>query len=1172
MKRIIRGVTLAILALVAGSFMSDRMNAQEARGTITGKVTDSAAAVIQGASVKITNVAMGTNVVLSTNDAGSYTAPYLIPGTYLVTFESAGFKKYVREGIRLQVNDTLEINAQLEVGEVQETITVTADSVVLDTATASMGQVVDSRRVAELPMPHGEPYNLIGLAGGVSYTRDPRLDRPFEPTHIVGYSMDGTRANRSDITIDGGPSTSRAGNNEVISSYVPPADLVQEFKVQTATFDASFGNTEGGVTNLSIKSGTNLLHGTGYWTKMAPDLFANDFFANRNGIARPNFRYDRWGGTVGGPVYIPKLFDGRNKTFFVFGHEGIDESRPRNNCNPCTVPTEKMRSGDFSELLALGPQYQIYNPFTRRAVAGGRFQQDPFPNNVIPANLINPIARKFVDGFLPKPLSVGAADFRNNYLDSSLPEVITYYTNTIKIDHVVSDRQRLFVRGSWYTRDSNYNNYYHNQATGTWFQFFSRQGVIDDVYTFDATTVLNVSYGYNRYIRADSGNPASKGMDLTSLGFPASYNTLIDPSVRHFPRFDIAGYTGTATPGQWMPTDIHSARATLNKARGAHFVKGGLEFRSYRENRFSRANDQTGTFTFNSTWTRGPLDNSATAPNELGQSFASFLLGLPSSGSVFSGSSYAEQSLAWGLFVHDDWKVSPKLTLNLGLRWEFESPLTERFDRSVSGFDRSGVQPMEGQARTNYGLNPTPEVPATQFNVRGGLLFPTAETPALYETPKKNFMPRFGFAYKLTEKTVVRGGYGIFYGFLGQRRFPVIQSGFTASTPLNVSLNNGLNFLETLSTPFQGGLVTPLGASEGIRTFLGQNVTYFNQTPSTSYMQRWQLGFQRELPGDFVFEGSYVGNRGTDIEITRNLNVTPRWYLSTSPVRDNTRDSYLAANVPNPFVGLMPNSAGTAFRATSIARERLLRPYPHFDQVNDTSYDGYSWYHSLQLRLEKRFSKGYTIGANYTLSKFMQASELLNQDDPRPTEVISDLDRPHRLTVSGIYELPFGRGRPLLANSNGIVSRIVGGWQMAGVYTFQAGAPINFGNIIFNGDIRSVGLSGDQQSIDSWFDFNNAGWVKPTAQQLTRNVRTFPLRFGYLRADNINNYDLSVLKKTEITETKYLEFRAEFINAFNHALFAAPTTDPVSSDFGRIRTANQANYPRRVQLMLKFVF
>jgi hypothetical protein len=1151
--------------------------AQEARGTITGKVRDTGEAVVPGAAVKITNVAMGTTASVTANDAGLFQVPYLLPGTYRLTVENKGFKKYVRENILLQVNDTVEIDVALEVGDVGESVTITADSPQLETSSGSLGTVVDSRRVAELPIPHGEPFKLIGLAGGVAYTRDPRLDRPFEPTHIVGYSINGTLANRSDVTIDGVPSTSTANANEVIASFVPPQDLIQEFKVQTATFDASFGNTEGGVTNLSIKSGTNGFHGTAYYTKLPPGLFANDFFANRTRTPLPDFKYTRWGGTVGGPVWIPKIYNGRNRTFFMYGIEGIPESRPRNNGTP-TIPSEKMRNGDFSELLAVNASYQIYNPFTARQ-DGSAVRRDPFPGNIIPQNLINPIARKFVDTYLPKPTSQGAADGTGNFAQPGLLETITYLSNTIRIDHVVNEKHRIFGRGSWYNRDSNYNNYYNNIATGEFFLFKSRQGALDHVWTLNSTMVINTRYGYNRFIRGTNSNPGNRGFDLASLGFPAYYNNLIPEETRRFPRFNIAGYQGTAVGGELRPTDTHAFNSTMNHVVNSHSLKYGMEFRSYRETDKFFGNNQTGDFTFDTAWTRGPLNTSPTAPNSLGQSFAAFLLGLPTSGSIAQPADYAEQSTTWGFFIQDDWKFNSRLTINLGLRWEYEGALTERFNRTVKGFDFTAIQPIEAAARAAYARNPTPEVPAAQFNVRGGLTFAGVggNSRGAYTTPKRNYMPRLGFAYKLTDKTVVRGGYGIFFGFLGQRRGDVIQTGFSTNTALTPSLNNGLTFIETLSNPFQAfqnGLNAPRGAADGAQTFLGQSVTFFNQNPLSPYHQRWELSVQRELPTGWVAEVAYVGNRGTHIETGRNLNVTPQRYLSRATTRDNTTNAYLAALLPNPFVGLMPANAAAGFRAATISRQQLLRPYPQFDAVNTTTNEGYSWYHSLQTRLDKRFSKGYTLGFNYTFSKFMEAVQFLNGDDPRPIETISGSDRPHRLSASGIYELPFGKGRKFGANVNRAASYFVSGWQISGVYQFQSGIPLEWGNIFFNGDVRNIRLSGDEQTVERWFN-TGAGFVTAANAQPVSNVRTFPLRFGFIRSDQINNIDLSVIKKTEIVENKNLEFRAEFINAFNHPLFPVPgtLTNVTSAAFGQITPAsNQANYARRTQLTVKFTF
>ena len=1097
-KNLVRLARLIAIALLV--FAPLAAAAQDARGTISGTVVDASKSLVPGASVTATHIAMGTSMSAVTNQDGVFQIPYLIPGAYKVTVELSGFKKWVRETVDVRVADRLELEVALEVGGTVEEVTVSAETPLLDTANGSLGNVVDARRIAELPTAHGDPYALIGLAAGVTYTGSARLDRPFEPTHIVGYSMDGTRGNRSDLTIDGVPSTATANAGEVIASYVPPPDIVQEFKVQTATFDAAMGNTEGGVTNLSIKAGSNALKGTVYYGKTPRELFANDYFANANNIPLADFTYNRYGGTAGGPVLFPG-YDGRRRTFFMYGFEGIHEARPRNNGTP-TVPTEKMRNGDFSELLAIGPQYQIYNPFTRRAAAGGRIQSDPFPGNIIPQSLINPVARKALE-YIARPLTTGAADGTGNFQNPSLPESIKYATNTVRIDHNLTQKQRIYGRFSWYDRNSNYNNYFDNLATGEWFKFISRQFAFDHVYVLDSTTVLNLRYGYNYFVRGTDTNPANHGFDLTSLGFPAAYNSAIPDDIRRFPRFDIAGYQGTGFGGEYRPNETNSFIATVTKSKGSHSFRTGMEYRRYAETSEFFANNQTGQFNFDTAWTRGPLDNSTGAPNSLGQSFAAFLLGLPSSGTVSVPASYDEASSTWGFYLQDDWKAGNRLTLNLGLRYEYETALREADNKSVRGFDETAVQPIEAAARGALN-SAAPGVPLDQFHVRGGL-----------------------------------------------------------------------TFVETLSNPFSGGIQQPQGAALGVQTFLGQSITFFDPDPVSPQMQRWQVGIQREVPGQMVLDVAYVGNKGSQIQTSRNINSTPLQYLSATGVRDQATIDYLSANVPNPFFNLMPVTAGTAFRSATIARERLLRPYPQFDAVNTTTNEGESWYNALQMGLQKRFTAGYTIGVNYTYSQFEEAIDFLNAADPAPLRMISPQDVPHRLSISGIYEIPFGRGRRYGSSANAVTDAVLGGWQFQGIYTYQSGFPINgFGNLLFTGNYEDIALPADQRTLARWFN-TDAGFNKVTAQQLASNVRTFPMRFDFVRGHEVNNLDLSVIKNATVAPGRMLQFRFESLNALNHPLFPSPSGNsltPTAVQFGSIVSSTQLNYARRTQVTVKFIF
>ena len=491
---------------------------------------------------------------------------------------------------------------------------------------------------------------------------------------------------------------------------------------------------------------------------------------------------------------------------------------------------------------------------------------------------------------------------------------------------------------------------------------------------------------------------------------------------------------------------------------------------------------------------------------------------------------------------------------------------------SVRGFDPDAIQPMEAAARA--ALNPTATgVPRDQFAVRGGLTFPgvNGEPEGLYHTPKDNIMPRVGFAYELDDNTVLSGGYGMFYGFLGQRRGDVITSGFSATTSLVPSLDNGLTFIETLSNPFQEGIVEPVGAALGAQTFLGQSITFFDSSPLSPRYQRWQVGVQRGIGKNWVAEANYVGNYGSRLQTSRNLNATPLEYLSTSPVRDQSTINFLSAQVPNPFFGLMPSTAGAAFRGANIARERLLRPYPQFDAVNTTTNEGYSWYHSGRVGIKRRFSSGYMIAANYTYSRYTQATEFLNAADPEPTEVISDQDSPHRLSVSGIWELPFGQGRRFGGSTHPVLSKIISGWQVSGIYAYQTGVPLGFGNLLFTGNLDDIALSSGDRTVERWFNVD-AGFNKVSAQQLGSNVRTFPLRLSSVRSDPVNNVDLSLIKNTRIVNDAMLQLRFEALNALNHPLFPNPSTDPLAVSFGSIIASTQLNYSRRVQLMAKFLF
>lgn len=1222
--RIIRTTHLfaMLVSMLMILFSSGSLHAQEARGRITGAVADSNKASVPGASVSIIDATRGTTIALTTNDDGLFQAPYLLPGTYQVVVEIAGFKKYIQDGVLVQINETRDLDIVLEVGGTQETVTVTSEGSQLSTADANLGQTVDAKRIAELPLVHGDPYTLMGLSPGATYTGSTRLDRPFEPTHIIGYAIDGTRGNRSDLLIDGAPSTATANANEVIASYVPPSDIVQEFKVQTATFDSQFGNTEGGVTSITIKSGQNDFHGSAYLWKEPGTWAANDYFGNARGQARPESFSNRFGGYFSGPVRIPKLYNGKDKTFFLFGYEGIRDSRPRFDAGASVfVPTEALRNGDFScvPISATQPcaSVNIYDPLTRvntGTVQNPVYTGQQFAGNKIPANRINPVARAILQQ-ISAPKNSGLL---GNIFDSTLTEVTQPYNNfTVRVDQNINSKNRMFVRGSWYNRFSIYNDYTATPYTGVNFIFASRQAVIDDVHTFNATTVLNVRYGYNRFIRAQDQEADAQGFDLTSLGFPAYFNNLTPEDIRRFPRIDFPANSvlGNGMSNEFRPVDSQTVSAVINKVLDKHSTKFGAEMRIYRENDNFSSNDQTGQFIFDNTYTRQASNGSTNADTSGLQALASFLLGYPTTVNYVRRADYSEYSKTWGFFVQDDWRVNNKLTLNLGLRYEVESALIERQDKSVSAFDFGYTQPTQAAVQAKYATLNDPQLKALlpQINVTGGLLFAGKDTDrGVYQTPKNTFLPRAGFAYQWNDKTVLRGGFGLYAGFLGERRGDVVQAGYTQTTTGVLTVNaNGAPLPYTLSTPLANTTVLePVGNTLGRQTALGQAISFFNQNPDVSKQARFQIGVQRELPGGWVAEMSYVGNYGYNIEIVRNINALPLKYLNTDNSRTAaqvTNNTFLTGTVANPFAGLAEYRGTSLFNAT-IARSQLLRPFPNYGDILTTNNDGKSWYHAGQFRLEKRFSKGYTMQASYTWSKWLQATEYLNAADERPTKMISDQDSPHRFSVSAMYQLPFGKGKSFFTNANGVVNAIVGGWQLGGVYQMQTGFPIAFGaynltSAVTSGDLfyngGEISIPSDQRTTDHWFatsvfrsylDFPAylpAGVTVATATpaQLTaavtaattaatpvNHLRTLPFRFSNVRRDFINNVDLSLLKDILIKEGMKVQIRFELINAFNEPYFPAPVTGQTASNFGQISASNQDNYARRAQIGVKFLF
>ena len=1138
--------------LLSVLLMAGAAAAQNPYGRITGRVTDAGGALVPGAQIRVANVESGVAVATASNAEGNYEALNLIPGNYRVTCELAGFKRYERGPLEVRVGDVLDVAISLQVGDLTENVTVTAESPLLDSATASIGHVIDNRRLEDLPLPGGSPFYLTQLAPGVISTNPPThgwLPQAVDSTSNIAVS--GTRIRSSEFTLDGIPSMTAGGQ----ATYSPPPELIQEFRVQTAAFDASVGHFTGAHINMVIKSGTNTPHGSLYFSHLSRPLMTKDFFTNRSlydtrtgpvtkdkeGSLWPPVLTNRYRATATGPVYIPKVYNGRNRTFWTYGFDLLDRVRPE--ASFFTVPTAAQRNGEFSQLLALGSQYQIYDPDTIRAAAGGRTSRQPLPGNILPASRMDAMAKKLL-GYFPLPNAAGTNDGRQNYYDPQ-PRRIDFHSHTVRVDHVLSERQRIYASVSTTALDSTWQKAFHNESRGQRRARMHKGFAVDDVLTLRPDLVVNFRWGVTRWVQDD--RHISMGFDLASLGFPASLTGQIDSATAAFPQIVIDGYTELgAVSGARDSTTYHTASGSATHIRGNHSLKFGGEFRALMGNTYNYGNVAP-RVAFGTGWTVGPQDNSGAAP--IGQGLASFLLGLPTGGYADRNASFAEASRYAGLFLHDDWKVTRKLTLNMGLRWEVDLPTTERYNRTNRGFDFTTANPVEAAARAAYAKSPIAALPADRFRALGGLQFAGIGQPrGLWDTDLNNFAPRAGFAYTLRPTTVLRAGYGIFFESLGSDRNDVQQQGFSQRTNVVPSLDNGLTFVARLANPLPDGLLNPQGAAAGLATFVGRAPSFMDPGRRNGYLQKWSFSVQQEMPNRIVVSAGYVGSRGTGMAVSEDLNAVPAQYLSRSPVRDQVTNSYLTQAVTNPFFG-MPEFTGSNMSGRTVDLSQLLKPYPHFVNVNTALGTGFTWYHSLELKAEKRFSHGYTMQASYTWSKFMEAVEKLNPSDTDLHHVVSPQDRPHHIVVTAIYDLPFGRNRRWL--QRGPLSAIIGGWSVNGIYQGQSGPPVNFANIAFYGNIKDIVLPRSERTVERWFN-TDAGFERDSRRNLVSNIRTFPLRLTGLRSDGYNNWDLSVFKNFRIAEKLTFQLRGEAQDAFNHAMFAAPNSVPANSLFGQV--------------------
>jgi carboxypeptidase family protein len=1189
------------LAAVVGLTIGAPAEAQDFRGSIIGTIVDTSGGLLPGVTVVITHNETKVSQTVITDGRGVYQALYLNLGMYTITATLQGFKKVVRPNNPVTIGDALRVDIELQAGGVSELVEVTADTPLINTTTGISGVTVDNKQIAQLPLGDGTAYMLTRLAPGIMDSSDLHFARPMDNGNLGGIVANGVQGG-NEFTIDGASNLSNARG----VGFSPPSDAIAQFKVQTNSFDAQTGHTAGAVVNLALKSGTNSVHlQTGYFNRDSSRTETPLLTKRANG-EKPTREYNRVTGTVGGPVI-------RGRTFFMVSGERLKDVQPEPST--FTVPTQKMRNGDFSEFTTL-----IYDPQTA-ALVNNVVTRTPFANNLIPPERIDAVAGAYAKLY-PEPNQPGTSA---NYFTNML-RPYDYHAILGRVDHNITAANRVFANIYYNTRQEDRYNWalgspnipdglVNGFAVTRGFDYRSNTGVTGGWTSVRSTsTILDVrasvaTFGENRD-PATSFDPTTLGFSSTAVQLMAGHPVL---PFMTFGSFSTTNQNSTIASlgtqrADWgegfdRPMTTVSVAPTLTKIWKDHTVRAGYDFRHQRWT-ITNSGFPAGRFHFNNAYTR--QNNSGNPNNDRAQSFAQFLLGLPASvtGAVATTSGTTSSQfeitspgeftqMSQGLFTQDDWRVSSRLTLNLGLRLEINGGMSEVENRNLAGFDTTSANPIEAAALAAYAQNPIPQVPVADFTVKGGLLF--ADGP-VNET-KTKLLPRGGFAYLMNKRTVLRGGVGLYsfdYFFENTN-----QTGYSQATPVIVTNDNGLTFTgATLTNPIPSGtLIQPVGDALGLASQLGQNLgTLYQPDREAPYYTRWEVSVQHELPHQWVAAFTYLGSRGRHLPVVRAINNLPIEFLSTSRTRDVPLETVLGQQVPNPFAGLMP---GGSFNGATVVRNQLMRPFPQFGTVSIEQYDGSDRYQAASVQLEKRFKGGNSFTVQYTRSSLRDKLNYLNPSDNILEDRVSPNDRPNRFSIGASMELPFGRNGVWGKDWNSVLDAVLGGWRVSGTYQYQSGFPLAWTNSIYwdagCGDPTSLksnigkSVSGGIAGLDvpgwdiSCFYFHDAAVqtngvddiVKQRADnriQMGNNIRYFPSTLPDVRSHHLNLFDLGFGKRFALPHGADLQVRIEMINALNYTVLWNPGLDPRATS-GLFGIVNQdRNNPRDIQLGLRFTF
>jgi hypothetical protein len=928
---------------------------------------------------------------------------------------------------------------------------------------------------------------------------------------------------------------------------VPSPDSIEEVTVQTHTYDAQYGHSSGTVVNAVLKGGTNSLHGSLYEFFRNDKLNANSFAGNAARNARGVMRWNQPGFVIDGPVRIPKVYNGKDKTFFMFNMEWIRNASPL----PYTAsyPTAAERTGDFSSLVnSTGAPVIIYDPLTTDKTT---FLRTPFAGNKVPTNRINPIGQALINDY-PLPNLTGNLGGFNNYVVSPNSQQDQYHSISSRVDHQISEKNHLSMTGFSNVRHQLFPDYgWANPAASPGYLHFRNNhgGSVDWTRTLSPTTVLDVKYGFIFH-------PFQVGLygdnfDITKLGFPASFISQV-PHI-NYPGLNIGNSytgsignagTGTPTTSQYTTTFDHSLSGTVNKTMGKHSLKFGGEMYIMKANNNTPVSN-INPFQFTSAFTQ---QNSQSGSATAGNPWASLMLGYPQSGGYSVTIASAFQQIYEGLFIQDDWRINSKLTLNIGLRWEYESPMSERYNRQNAGFDLNATNPLQSQV--------------TGLNLKGGLLFTDSSHRLPFAKDLNNWGPRVGAAYRPFKNTVIRGGFGTNYSVTFQTGG---NTGFSSNTGYIASNDAGLTPASTLLNPFPTGIIQPTGSSLGLATQLGQGFSFADPNRTIPKIYNYSLAIQQQLPMQTLLEVAFAGNYATQLSVSKGINPLPRSFYALPGQPIPVPSTTLLGQVPNPMAGKIP---GSTLNNATVAYQSLQIPYPEFGGITESTHPiGKSLYNSLQVSVEKRLQAGLQGRLSYTWNKIMQETGYLNDQDAWNMLARVQAGEPSKvLSLSMTYMLP------IFNNRKGLLHNVLGGWEANGILRYLNGSLVNAVTSVYSTGINPK-LS--NPTYQQWFNtctLNTSGVRQncADANQPVAFIQTPPFTLrtisGVLpgvRTEVPTTVDFSMFKTFQFHEKAKLQFRANAYNLANTPVFGGPNTTSGVIGIG------QVNDPRIVELGLK---